>query len=112
VLRPVLEQAAGMQLTVVQTQHEGHAADITLALELDSTDMLVVVGGDGTLFEAMQVGVGVGGKSGGQGRGLPCGGWATCPCARQRRQVGAGPSGRFCSGWQQGRAAAALLAWC
>jgi diacylglycerol kinase family enzyme len=55
---PVLQQAAGMQVTVVQTTHSGHATEVAAQLELGSTDMLLCVGGDGTLWEALQVGRG------------------------------------------------------
>ena len=55
VLRPILEEAAGMQVTAIQLQHPQHATDIVRQLDLGGTDMLVCVGGDGTLWEGLQV---------------------------------------------------------
>lgn len=53
---PVLEDAAGMMLSRVVTQHAGHASELTRQLSLAAVDMLVFVGGDGTVFEGLQVG--------------------------------------------------------
>lgn len=55
---PVLQQAAGMHVAVAQTCHRGHATEVAAQLDLASTDMLLCVGGDGTLWEALQVGRG------------------------------------------------------
>jgi diacylglycerol kinase family enzyme len=52
---PVLEDAAGMSLTRVVTQHAGHTSELTGQLSLAAVDMLVFVGGDGTVFEGLQV---------------------------------------------------------
>jgi hypothetical protein len=52
---PVLEDAAGMQLSRVVTQHAGHVSQLTAQLSLAAVDMLVFVGGDGTVFEGLQV---------------------------------------------------------
>lgn len=51
---PVLEDAAGMTLSRVVTQHAGHATELTRQLSLAAVDMLVFVGGDGTVFEGLQ----------------------------------------------------------
>ena len=48
-------QAAGLDVTVKETEHPGHATDIVRQLALDSCDAVVAVGGDGTVFEALQV---------------------------------------------------------
>lgn len=48
-------QAAGLEVTVKETEHPGHATDIVRQLALDSCDAVVAVGGDGTVFEALQV---------------------------------------------------------
>jgi diacylglycerol kinase family enzyme len=60
---PVLEDAAGMSLSRLVTQHAGHASQLTAELSLAAVDMLVFVGGDGTVFEGLQVS-GVGGAEG------------------------------------------------
>jgi predicted polyphosphate/ATP-dependent NAD kinase len=51
----VLEDAAGMSLARLVTQHAGHASQLTAELSLAAVDMLVFVGGDGTVFEGLQV---------------------------------------------------------
>ena len=48
-------KAAGVIVTVHETQRSGHATHIVQALQLDSCDAIVTVGGDGTVFEALQV---------------------------------------------------------
>lgn len=48
-------KAAGLEVTVKETQHRGHATDIVRQLPLGTCDALVTVGGDGTVFEALQV---------------------------------------------------------
>ena len=48
-------KAAGLQLTVKETERAGHATDIVRALTPGSCDAIVTVGGDGTVFEALQV---------------------------------------------------------
>ena len=48
-------KAAGVAVTVRETQHRGHATDIVRQLALDRCDALVTVGGDGTAHEALQV---------------------------------------------------------
>ena len=42
-------------MTVSQTHHRGHATEIVRQLPIGSCDALVTVGGDGTVFEALQV---------------------------------------------------------
>eukprot|EP00878_Enallax_costatus_P029883 GHUV01032449.1.p1 GENE.GHUV01032449.1~~GHUV01032449.1.p1 ORF type:complete len:254 (+),score=58.01 GHUV01032449.1:465-1226(+) len=53
---PVLEGAAGMSLTSLVTQHPGHATQLLHELNLAAVDLLVFVGGDGTVYEGLQVG--------------------------------------------------------
>lgn len=48
-------KAAGLSVTVRETQRAGHATEIVRSLQLDQCDALVTVGGDGTVFEALQV---------------------------------------------------------
>ena len=48
-------QAAGLIVTVRETQRAGHATKIVKHLRLDTCDAIVTVGGDGTVFEALQV---------------------------------------------------------
>lgn len=48
-------QAAGLVVTKRETQQAGHATEIVQGLPLDSCDAIVTVGGDGTVFEALQV---------------------------------------------------------
>lgn len=52
---PVLEDAAGMHLTSLVTQHAGHATQLCAELNLAAVDLLVFVGGDGTVWEGLQV---------------------------------------------------------
>lgn len=47
--------AAGLRMTVKETQRAGHATEMVRGLELDQCDALITVGGDGTVFEALQV---------------------------------------------------------
>lgn len=47
-------KAAGLQLTVKETERAGHATDIVRAQTPGSCDAIVTVGGDGTVFEALQ----------------------------------------------------------
>ena len=48
-------QAAGLQLTVKETERAGHATEMVQELAISSCDALLTVGGDGTVFEALQV---------------------------------------------------------
>ena len=48
-------KAAGLSVTVRETQRAGHATEIVRSLQLDQCDALITVGGDGTVFEALQV---------------------------------------------------------
>lgn len=50
----VLEDAAGMSLISVATTHPGHATQIMQDLDLGTVDIVVFVGGDGTVFEGLQ----------------------------------------------------------
>ena len=51
---PVLA-AAGLAVSVVETVRRGHAGKLAAALNLRQCDTLVLVGGDGTVFDALQV---------------------------------------------------------
>lgn len=48
-------KAAGLVLTVKKTDRAGHATEMVKELDLAACDALVTVGGDGTVFEALQV---------------------------------------------------------
>ena len=48
-------KAAGLSVVVKETQRAGHATEIVRSLQLDQCDALITVGGDGTVFEALQV---------------------------------------------------------
>ena len=48
-------KAAGMNVTVKETQRAGHATEMVQNLQLGHCDALITVGGDGTVFEALQV---------------------------------------------------------
>ncbi len=47
-------RAAGLEVVAQETQHAGHASQMTADLDLQRTSALVMVGGDGTVFEALQ----------------------------------------------------------
>ncbi|KAL6753666.1 ATP-NAD kinase-like domain-containing protein [Haematococcus lacustris] len=51
---PVLRDAAGLVLEVHTTRHRGHATEIVARLDLQQVDLILYVGGDGTVFEGMQ----------------------------------------------------------
>ncbi|KAK9805531.1 hypothetical protein WJX72_003548 [[Myrmecia] bisecta] len=53
VVQPIFD-AAGLVVIVHQTQHAGHATELAQQLDLAGCDALVMVGGDGTVFEALQ----------------------------------------------------------
>lgn len=48
-------KAAGLSLTVWETDRPGHASEMVKQLDLAACDVLVTVGGDGTVHEALQV---------------------------------------------------------
>jgi hypothetical protein len=50
---PVLA-AAGLDVRAVQTHERGHAGRLAAGVPLARCDMLVLVGGDGTVFDALQ----------------------------------------------------------
>ena len=52
-VRPVL-RAAGLEVVAQETQHAGHASQMTADMDLQRMSVLVMVGGDGTVFEALQ----------------------------------------------------------
>ncbi|KAL3160513.1 hypothetical protein ABBQ32_010818 [Trebouxia sp. C0010 RCD-2024] len=47
-------KAAGFSMSVKETQRAGHATEMVQGLHLGHCDALITVGGDGTLFEALQ----------------------------------------------------------
>jgi sphingosine kinase len=51
---PLLEDAAGFVVTCTHTSHAGHAAELVASLDIGSTELLLLVGGDGTVHEALQ----------------------------------------------------------
>ena len=53
-IAPILA-AAGLDVAVVETLRRGHAGKLAAALDLRQCDLLVLVGGDGTVFDALQV---------------------------------------------------------
>ena len=48
-------KAAGLSLSVWETERPGHASEMVKQLDLAACDALVTVGGDGTVHEALQV---------------------------------------------------------
>lgn len=53
-VQPALE-AAGIQHTLHVTHSAGHAAEVAVSLDLQHCDALLIMGGDGTVHEALQV---------------------------------------------------------
>lgn len=51
---PIFE-AGGLKCTVIETQYRGHATEIVNGLHPSSCDAIIGVGGDGTIFEILQV---------------------------------------------------------
>lgn len=49
-------RAAGMDAEVLETQHAGHATELARKLDLSQRSALMMVGGDGTVHEVLQVG--------------------------------------------------------
>ena len=54
-LLPILRDAAGLKVTVHETLRRGHASDVVSGLDLSGVDLVVYVGGDGTVYEGLQV---------------------------------------------------------
>jgi|LauGreStaDraftv2_3_1035109.scaffolds.fasta_scaffold111286_2 sphingosine kinase len=54
-LLPILREGAGLEVTVHETKRRGHAAEVVSGLDLSTTDLIVLVGGDGTVYEGLQV---------------------------------------------------------
>ena len=54
-LLPMLRDAAGLRVTVHETRHRGDATGILGSMDLVDVDMVVYVGGDGTVYEGLQV---------------------------------------------------------
>lgn len=54
-LLPMLRDAGGLHVNVHQTKAPGDAEQLLSTLDLESVDMVVYVGGDGTVFEGLQV---------------------------------------------------------
>jgi diacylglycerol kinase family enzyme len=49
--------AAGFEMTVHETKHAGHATELVRGEKLELYLAVVAVGGDGTVFEILQVGI-------------------------------------------------------
>ena len=56
-MRGALE-AAGLRHELHVTQRAGHATELLAALELQGVSAVVFMGGDGTVHEGLQVGMG------------------------------------------------------
>ena len=54
-LLPILRDGAGLKVTVHETKRRGHAAEVVSDLDLSRVDLVVYVGGDGTVYEGLQV---------------------------------------------------------
>lgn len=68
---PVLQDAAGMSVSSMVTSGPGAATELLSQLDLSAVDLLLFVGGDGTVYEGLQVrGMGRAGSSGGSDMGL------------------------------------------
>jgi hypothetical protein len=67
-----------MQVTVLQLERPLHAKELVQQLDLGSTDLLACVGGDGTIWEALQVGPRAAAAA------AACPGRAPCQCSGQR----------------------------
>lgn len=52
---PLLQDAAGFTLTQLVTERPGHATALAAGLDPTTTDLVLVVGGDGTVWEVLQV---------------------------------------------------------
>lgn len=52
---PILEAAAGMTVVVYTTRCPGHAGELVHDADLSAVDLLVFVGGDGSVYEGLQV---------------------------------------------------------
>jgi diacylglycerol kinase family enzyme len=66
---PLLQDAAGFTLTQLVTERPGHATALAAGLDPTTTDLVLVVGGDGTVWEVLQVRAEVEGGGGGAGGG-------------------------------------------
>ena len=51
-IKPIFE-AGGIELEIIETKYAGHAKDIARAMEIDKFESLCLVGGDGTMHEAI-----------------------------------------------------------
>lgn len=52
---PVLQDAAGMTVDSIVTSGPGAATEVMAQLDLTAVDLVVFVGGDGTVYEGLQV---------------------------------------------------------
>jgi len=53
-LLPILRDAAGLRVTVHKTRSRGHATRIIQSMDFSDVDLMVYVGGDGTVYEGVQ----------------------------------------------------------
>ncbi len=51
-IKPIFE-AGGIELEIIETKYAGHAKDIARAMEIDKFESVCLVGGDGTMHEAI-----------------------------------------------------------
>lgn len=51
-IKPIFE-AGGIELEIIETKYAGHAKDIARAMEIEKFESLCLVGGDGTMHEAI-----------------------------------------------------------
>ena len=51
-VKPIFE-AGGIEIDVIETKYAGHAKDIAKAMEIEKYESLCLVGGDGTMHEAI-----------------------------------------------------------
>ena len=51
----MLRDAAGLRVTVHETRCRGDATGFVASMDLRDVDMIVYVGGDGTVYEGLQV---------------------------------------------------------
>lgn len=66
-IRPILE-SADISLNIIETMHAGHAAELAHTLDMEKSDGLIAIGGDGTLHEIVN-----GMFTRKDGKKLPCG---------------------------------------
>ena len=51
-VKPIFE-SGGIELEIIETKYSGHTNDITRAMNIDKFESICLIGGDGTLYEAI-----------------------------------------------------------